>query len=75
MKKINTLNTIVFLVFLLATSRSQAQEVESKNKFVENFKANNINSDLEVIDLQNNLDKNLGQITNVNSLQDVSPTD
>ena len=75
MKKSDALFTIGISVFLLATPRVQAQVVESDNKFIDNYKANNINSYLNIIDLQNNSDSYLGQVTNVESLRDVAPTD
>lgn len=75
MKKSGALFVMGISVFLLATSQVEAQVVESDNKFVENFKANNINSDLDQINLKNNSNNDLGQIVNVESLRDVAPTD
>ena len=75
MKKSGTLFTISFSLFMLASSRAKAQIVESRNNFTGNYKANNIDSEIEEIDLQNNSENNLGQITNVESLRDVAPTD
>lgn len=75
MKKSGALFVMGISVFLLATSQAEAQVVESDNKFVENFKANNINSDLDQINLKNNSNNDLGQIVNVESLRDVAPTD
>ena len=74
MKKAGTLFTIGTSVFFLATPLN-AQVSKTDNLSTDNYKTNSINTDLNLIDLQNNLDKNLGQVTNVNSLQDVSPTD
>ena len=71
MKKASALFTIGTSMFLLATPQVKARVSKTNNRSTDNYKTNKIN----VIDLQNNLDKNLGQITNVNSLQDVSPTD
>ena len=73
--KIGALFTIGTSMFLLATPQVEAQVSKTDNLSTDNYKANNTNTDLNLIDLQNNLDKNLGQVTNVNSLQDVSPTD
>ena len=75
MKKLGALFTIGISVFLLATSQAKAQVIETDNKFTGNYKANNINSDLDQINLQNNSDNYLGQIVNVESLRDVVPTD
>ena len=75
MKKVGALFTIGTSVFFLATPQVQAQVSKTDNLSTDNYKANNTNTDLNLIDLQNNLDKNIGQVTNVNSLQDVSPTD
>ncbi len=75
MKKVGALFTIGTSVFFLATPQVQAQVSKTDNLSTDNYKANNTNIDLNLIDLQNNLDKNIGQVTNVNSLQDVSPTD
>ena len=75
MKKVGALFTIGTSVFFLATPQVKAQVSKTDNGFIDNYKTNNINPNFKIIDLQNNLDKNLGQVTNVNSLQDVSPTD
>ena len=75
MKKANTLFTVGTSVFFLAATQVKAQVGKTDNLSKDNYKTNNVDTNLSVIDLQNNLDKNLGQITNVNSLQDVSPTD
>ena len=75
MKKAGALFTVGTSVFFLATSQVEAQVSKTDNLSTDNYKTNNTNTDLNLIDLQNNLDKNLGQVTNVNSLQDVSPTD
>ena len=75
MKKAGALFTVGTSVFFLATSQVEAQVSKTDNLSTDNYKTNSINTDLNLIDLQNNLDKNLGQVTNVNSLQDVSPTD
>lgn len=75
MKKSGALFIIGISVFLLDTPQVTAQVVDSDNKFIENYKANNTNSDRDQIDLQNNSDNELGQIVNVESLRDVAPTD
>ena len=75
MKKSCALFIMGISIFLLAMPQAEAQTVESGNKFKGNFKANNINSDLEPINLQSNSDNYLGQVTNVESLRDVAPTD
>ena len=75
MKKSGALFIIGISIFMLATSQVEAQIVESDNKFAGNYKANNINNDLDQIDLQNNSKNDLGQVTNVESLRDVAPTD
>ena len=75
MKKVGALFTIGTSVFFLATPQVKAQVSKTDNGSIDNYKTNNINPNFKIIDLQNNLDKNLGQVTNVNSLQDVSPTD
>ena len=75
MKRYDACFTIGFSIFMLATNRVQAQVIKSEDKFIGNYKANNINSDLNRIDLQNNSDSYLGQVTNVESLRDVAPTD
>jgi len=75
MKKSGALFIMGISAFLLATPQATAQVVDSDNKFIENFKANNINSDRDQIDLQNNSDNDLGQVVNVESLRDVAPTD
>lgn len=75
MKKSGALFTIGFSAFLLATPQAEAQVVESDNKFIGNYNANNINNYSAQIDLQTNSDDYLGQVTNVDSLRDVSPTD
>ena len=75
MKKADALFTIGTFIFFLATPQVEAQVSKTDNLSTDNYKANNTNTDLNLIDLQNNLDKNIGQVTNVNSLQDVSPTD
>ncbi len=75
MKKSGALFIIGISIFMLATSQVKAQVVESDNKFLGNFNANNINNDLDQIDLQNNSKNDLGQVTNVESLRDVTPTD
>ena len=73
--KIGALFTIGTSMFLLATPQVKAQVSKTDNGSTDNYKINNINPNINLIDRQNNLDKNLGQVTNVNSLQDVSPTD
>jgi hypothetical protein len=75
MKKSSALFIIGISAFLLDTPQVQAQVMESGSKSPEKYKANNINSDLNQIYLQNNSDNDLGQITNVESLRDVAPTD
>ncbi len=75
MKKSGALFIMGISVFLLAMPQVEAQVVESGNKFTKNFKANNINSNLDRIDIQNNWENDLGQVTNVESLRDVAPTD
>lgn len=75
MKKAGALFAIGTSIFFLATPQVEAQVSKTDNLSTDNYKTNNTNTDLNLIDLQNNLDKNLGQVTNVNSLQDVSPTD
>ena len=77
MKKAGVLFTIGTSMFLIATSQSQvnAQVSKTDNRSTDNYKTNNIDTNFNLIDRQNNLDKNLGQVTNVNSLQDVFPTD
>ena len=75
MKKSCALFIIGISVFLLSMPQAEAQVVESDNKFTGNFKANKINNDLDQINLQNNSDNYLGQVTNVDSLRDVTPTD
>ena len=75
MKKATSLFTIGTSVFILAAPQVEAQVVETESRFVNKYKSNNINSNSDLIDTQNNWDKDLGQVTNVNSLQDVSPTD
>ena len=75
MKKSGALFTIGLSAFMLATPQVEAQVVESDNKFIGNYNANNINNYPAQIDLQNNSDDYLGQVTNVESLRDVSPTD
>ena len=75
MKKSGALFTIGLSAFMLATPQAEAQVVESDNKFIGNYNANNINNYPAQIDLQNNSDDYLGQVTNVESLRDVSPTD
>ena len=75
MKKATALFTITTSVFFLATPQAKAQISTTDNLSTDKYKTNSINTDFSLIDRQNNLDKNLGQVTNVNSLQDVSPTD
>lgn len=75
MKKSGTLFAMGISGFLLVTSQVSAQVLESDNKSLENYKANNINSEPNQIYLQNNPDNYLGQIVNVESLRDVAPTD
>lgn len=75
MKKASALFTIGTSVFILATPQVEAQVVETENIFANKYKTNNVDSNSKLIGIQNNWDKDLGQVTNVNSLQDVSPTD
>ena len=75
MKKASVLFTIGTYVFFMATPQAKAQNSKTENRVLDNYQINNINASLSIIESQNNLDKNLGQITNVNQLKDVSPTD
>ena len=75
MRKANALFTIGTSMFLLATPQVKSQASETDNLSIDKYKANNIDIDFNIVELQNDLDKNLGQITNVNQLRDVLPTD
>ncbi|WP_052055471.1 iron uptake porin [Myxosarcina sp. GI1] len=75
MKKLEALFTIGISVVLLAAPQVKAQTTKNNNNFVQNYQTNSIDSNLDRIDIQNNSGDYLGQVTNVDSLRDVAPTD
>lgn len=75
MKKSGALFTIGISVVLLAAPQVKAQTTKNNNNFVQNYQTDSIDSNLDRIDIQNSSGDYLGQLTNVDSLRDVAPTD